>query len=82
MGYAVGALLVGIIADAIGVVAAIITVGVLTLGSALIIERRMRCRTDAIKLTEWLLPKLAAKKKHETEFPHQRVGLASCLQSE
>jgi MFS family permease len=63
MGYAVGALLVGIIADAVGVNAGIITVGVLTLGSALIIERRMRCRTDAVKLTEWLLHSLAHARK-------------------
>ncbi len=57
LGYAVGALLTGIIADAFGLNASIIAIGVLTLGSALIIEQRMRRRADAIKLTDWFLQK-------------------------
>ncbi len=41
MGYAIGALLSGIIADLYGVSAAILTIGVLTILSAIVILRRM-----------------------------------------
>jgi MFS family permease len=58
LGYAVGALLTGIIADMLGVHAGILVIGALTLGSALIIQHRMRCRTNAIKLATWFLRKL------------------------
>lgn len=58
LGYALGALLTGMLADALGVHAGIFVIGVLTLGSALLIARRMRCRTDSIKLATWFLQKL------------------------
>jgi len=74
LGYAIGALLTGIIADAFGVNAGIITIGVLTLGSALIVQQRMRCRTDAVKLATWLLQKLAKTQKHKIEFQRYRDG--------
>lgn len=57
-GYAIGALLTGVIADAFGFVAGIVTVGALTLGSAFIIEARMRCRVHAPKLADWLARKI------------------------
>ncbi len=81
LGYAVGALLTGIIADALGLNASIIAIAVLTLGSALIIEQRMRCQTNAIKLMDWLLQKAVNKKKHKIEILHERVALAFCLLS-
>ncbi len=59
LGYAVGALLTGVVADALGFNAGILTIGVLTLTSALIVQQRMRCRTEAVKLTKWLLQKIA-----------------------
>ncbi|GAA4455592.1 MFS transporter [Nibrella saemangeumensis] len=43
LGYAIGALLTGIIADAAGIGASVLAVGLLTVGSALIIQYRMRC---------------------------------------
>mgnify|MGYP000863007406 CR=1 FL=1 len=55
MGYAIGALLTGLIADQFGINASITVIGILTLISALVIEYRMRCRTEAPRLTDWLL---------------------------
>ncbi len=43
LGYAIGAILTGIIADCLGVYTSIIVVGLLTISSAIIIEYRMRC---------------------------------------
>jgi MFS family permease len=55
LGYAIGAILTGIIADLISINAAILFIGLLTLASALIIRYRMRCRTgDAVKIWEWI----------------------------
>jgi MFS family permease len=44
MGYAIGAVLTGIIADFISVSASILVVGLLTISSALIIIFRMNCK--------------------------------------
>jgi hypothetical protein len=41
MGYAIGALLAGALADAFGMSAAIVAVGVLTAGSGLLVVARM-----------------------------------------
>jgi MFS family permease len=50
LGYAIGAILTGIIADLFSIHAAILFIGLLTLGSAFVIRYRMRCRTeDAVK---------------------------------
>ncbi len=54
LGYAIGAILTGLIADAFGINASIIVIGVLTVISSLIIEKRMRCRTTSPKLTDWI----------------------------
>ena len=43
MGYAIGALLTGVLADAFGLGAALATIGGLTVLSALVIQRRMYC---------------------------------------
>jgi MFS family permease len=59
LGYAAGALLTGIIADTLGIDFSIIMVGALTSGSALVIARRMRCRTNAVTLGEWFIKKFA-----------------------
>ncbi len=53
LGYAIGAILTGIIADFFSINAAILFIGFLTLVSALIIHFRMKCKTGgAVKL--WL----------------------------
>lgn len=43
LGYAIGALLTGIIADLVSINAAVVAIGILTLVSALIINHRMKC---------------------------------------
>ena len=52
LGYAVGAVMTGLLADAFGMTAPIVVIGALTIGSALLIETRMRCRTVSPKLTD------------------------------
>jgi len=49
LGYAIGAILTGIIADALGINASIIVIGVLTVLSSFIINYRMKCRNDNSK---------------------------------
>lgn len=57
-GYAIGAILTGIVADALGINASIILIGLLTVGSAIIIQYRMKCENDnAIKFWNWLTNK-------------------------
>lgn len=53
LGYAIGAVLTGIIADVAGLNEAIIFIGALTLLSSLVIDRRMHCTTRAPKLTDF-----------------------------
>lgn len=58
LGYAIGAILTGIIADLININAAILFIGLLTLASALIIRYRMRCKTDgSLKIWDWIINK-------------------------
>jgi MFS family permease len=54
LGYAIGAILTGIIADLISIDAAIIFIGLLTLISALIIQFRMKCIGGSIKIWDWI----------------------------
>ena len=58
LGYAIGAILTGIIADLISINASIIFIGLLTLASAFIIRHRMNCRTDgSLKIWDWITHK-------------------------
>ncbi len=58
LGYAIGAILTGIIADLVSINAAIIFIGMLTLASAFIIQYRMGCRTDGpLKIRDWITNK-------------------------
>lgn len=65
LGYAIGAILTGIIADAFGITASVVVIGVLTVVSSLIIQNRMRCKTTMPKLTDWLFKK---HKQHESSY--------------
>jgi len=65
MGYAIGAILTGIIADSFGITASVVVIGVLTIASSVIIQNRMRCKTTMPKLTDWLFKKY---KKHESSY--------------
>lgn len=50
LGYAIGAILTGLIADRFGLVAPIVAIGILTVASSLIIKFRMRCKTTIIPI--------------------------------
>ncbi len=56
LGYAIGAILTGIIADVLGVNASVIVIGFLTVFSSFVIQYRMTCRNDdSKKLWNFLL---------------------------
>jgi MFS family permease len=58
LGYAIGAILTGIIADLISINAAILFIGLLTFVSALIIRYRMQCKIgDSVKIWDWITNK-------------------------
>lgn len=60
LGYAVGAVLTGIIADAFGMIASVLIIGVLTIVSAIIIFYRMKCSDkDFMKLIDWTRSKFS-----------------------
>jgi MFS family permease len=64
LGYALGAILTGIIADTLGINASILAIGVLTLLSAIIIFYRMKCADkNFIKIMDWLRSKFSGKDK-------------------
>ena len=50
LGYAIGAILTGLIADHFGLVAPILAIGLLTLASAFIIKFRMSCKNSQAKV--------------------------------
>ena len=55
LGYAIGAILTGIIADTLGISTAVLTIGLLTIFSATIIFYRMKCGiTDSLTIIHWL----------------------------
>jgi MFS family permease len=47
LGYAFGAILTGLVADQYGLVAPVLAIGILTIGSSLVIQYRMRCGQHA-----------------------------------
>lgn len=57
LGYAIGAILTGIVADIFNIETSICVIALLTILSSFIIEFRMICRINAIKLTEWFFQK-------------------------
>jgi MFS family permease len=59
MGYAIGALLTGLIADAFGIPISILAVGLLTLATGIWADYRMRCRTGHPTIWGWFGKKWA-----------------------
>ena len=56
LGYAIGAILTGLIADRYGLIAPVLTIGLITIASSLIVQLRMNCSkesniTDTVKLS-------------------------------
>lgn len=76
LGYAIGAILTGIIADAFGIGISILVIGLLTIASSFIVEFRMKCRTNSIKLTEWFF-KRNNKYKHGKKEIYKSCGTQS-----
>jgi predicted MFS family arabinose efflux permease len=55
-GYAIGAILTGIIADTLSINASVLVIGLLTIFSATVIFYRMKCSDNyAIKIWDWLV---------------------------
>lgn len=76
LGYAIGAILTGIIADLISINASIIFIGLLTFASALIIRYRMKCSTDgSLKIWDWITNK--HKQHTETENSNILCGITT-----
>lgn len=67
LGYAIGAILTGVIADAFGINYSILVIALLTVASSFVIEYRMKCRTDSIKLTEWFFSRSKTHKYGKQE---------------
>jgi MFS family permease len=74
MGYAVGALLTGVLADAFGIPAGIIAVGALTVATGLFADYRMRCRSDNPALWKWLITAywLVSRKAAKQPMPQRQ----------
>ena len=63
LGYAIGAILTGIIADTFGINASIMVIGLITIFSAVVIFYRMKCSDkNFIKVIDWL--KIGFSQKH------------------
>jgi len=74
LGYAIGAIITGLIADAIGMNASIIFISALTFVSGLIIYYRMKCSDgNFIKIRHWVLRKLLRSK---TVIAHSQRDLS------
>ena len=70
LGYAIGAVITGIIADAIGINASVVFIGALTFTSALVIYYRMKCNEgNFIKIRYWLAKKIL-RNKIRGEYRH------------
>ncbi|NII26356.1 MFS transporter [Pseudoflavitalea sp. X16] len=60
LGYAIGAVLTGIIADTFGISISVLVIGLLTIFSAGVIFYRMKCSDkNFIKITDWIKNKLS-----------------------
>jgi MFS family permease len=69
-GYAIGAIMTGVIADALGINASILVIGSLTIISALIIQYRMKCKNDDVKLWSWFTTKNKSNGKVRSQQLH------------
>jgi MFS family permease len=67
MGYAIGALLTGILADAFGIPASIVAVGVLTVAIGIWADYRMRCGTSSPTIWTWMRQKTIRKSPQTTK---------------
>lgn len=67
LGYAIGAILTGIIADLFNINTAILFIGLLTFASSMVIRYRMKCQTGgAVKIADWIMNKHKRQTKTAT----------------
>ena len=67
LGYAIGAILTGIVADTLGINASVLVIGLLTIFSAIVIFYRMKCSDkNFIKIIDWICGKFS--KTHSTRY--------------
>jgi MFS family permease len=60
LGYAVGAILTGVIADTLGINVSVLVIGLLTIFSALVIFYRMKCSDkNYVKIIDWISSKFS-----------------------
>jgi len=65
MGYAVGAMLAGELADGFGIPTSLMAIGLLTVATGIWADRRMRCRTGSPALWTWVVSsKIAQSLRH------------------
>lgn len=58
LGYALGAVITGILADLFSLQVPVLIIGLLTIASALFIGQRMRCSSQSVKILSWTLQQL------------------------
>lgn len=79
-GYAIGALLTGIIADMFNLNSAVIFVGILTVLSGLVIFYRMKCvDLSALKIKDWFFSKFSSEKKPDHHLPCSSINKKTLL---
>ncbi|MBL7690712.1 MAG: MFS transporter [Flavipsychrobacter sp.] len=79
LGYAIGAIITGIVADAFGLNASILLIGLLTVGSAIVIVYRMKCIDNhSVKIWHWITqrehkvkPSCKSKANFANQLPYQ-----------
>jgi len=77
LGYAIGAILTGVIADTLGINASVLIIGLLTVSSALIIFYRMRCLDNySRKILEWIINKMKKHGSTDTRADSHRLHCA------
>lgn len=55
LGYAIGAILTGAVADVFGIPASIVLIGIITVGSSVVIVYRMHCTDNhSVKIWQWI----------------------------
>ncbi|MEW6468653.1 MAG: MFS transporter [Bacteroidota bacterium] len=67
LGYAIGAVITGVLADFVGINAPVIAIGGLTVLSALVIQGRMKCRSNSVRIADWVFSKLKGEGRSRSD---------------
>jgi MFS family permease len=68
LGYALGAILTGIVADTFGMNSSILVIAVLTLASSVVIQNRMKCLIKMPRLTDFIFKRNKCRIKNENIY--------------